>query len=327
MGVYNGENFLEEQILSIQEQQYTDWHLMIRDDGSRDNSANILNRHRQTSPRITILENTHGNRGVKKNFESLMQAALSSEGKYFAFSDQDDVWHPKKLLKQVAMIKKIERDYPELPVLVHSDMEVVDHHRTPVHPSFMDYQGISHIHGHHDTPLKTLLIKNYVSGCTILVNRRLLEIALPVPSDALIHDWWLALCSVTFGKMGFIDAPLIQYRQHPRNTIGARNITNFINPFHSRGYRQWMAGRKRLLQSFEQAKALKGRINERKAKRHPCFHTHNHTDIINNYISLPAHSPLKRIKLLKQYGFHSQYFMGNLAMHTRMLAFKSGEKA
>ena len=67
-----------------------------------------------------------------------------------------------------------------------------------------------------------LLVSNTVTGCTALCNEALLRRALPIPPAAVMHDWWLALVAGAFGRLSFIDAPLLQYRQHGANTIGAR---------------------------------------------------------------------------------------------------------
>jgi hypothetical protein len=69
------------------------------------------------------------------------------------------------------------------------------------------------------------MVSNTVTGCTALINRALLHKALPVPADAVMHDWWLSLVASCFGQLLFVDKSLVQYRQHDRNTLGARAHT------------------------------------------------------------------------------------------------------
>jgi hypothetical protein len=70
-----------------------------------------------------------------------------------------------------------------------------------------------------------LVISNLVTGCTALINEPLAEKALPIPEKAIMHDWWLALVATAFGKLVYLDIPLVHYRQHGNNTIGAKEFT------------------------------------------------------------------------------------------------------
>jgi hypothetical protein len=70
-----------------------------------------------------------------------------------------------------------------------------------------------------------LVISNLVTGCTALINESLAEKALPIPESAIMHDWWLALVAAAFGKLVYLDIPLVRYRQHGSNTIGAKEFT------------------------------------------------------------------------------------------------------
>jgi len=108
------------------------------------------------------------------------------------------------------------------PLLVHSDLQVVDAGLKPISSSFMQYQRIAH----EDDGLRTLLLSNFVTGCTCLLNRQLAELALPIPREAIVHDWWLALCAASAGHIGYIAEPLVKYRQHGANVIGAKSAAS-----------------------------------------------------------------------------------------------------
>jgi glycosyltransferase involved in cell wall biosynthesis len=293
---YNGEYFLQQQIESILGQVNSNWDLIIQDDGSSDHSYDILKSLTSKDVRISTIRKNTSNKGVLGNFHSLMVQAHRSSCRYITFSDQDDVWNPDKLADQTTLMDEMESLYPGQPVLIHSDMEVVDAGLGSIHRSFMKYQNI---HNECTAPLKVLLAQNFVTGCTVMINQPLLEIALPVPNDALMHDWWLALCAATFGHIGYIDKPLVKYRQHGKNEIGAKYSYDFINPFTAKWTKCWSAGRNNLFQSMKQAQALADRVRE---------HNPGNSDLplIEKYASLVNISPAQRIRRIRELGIHAQ---------------------
>ena len=95
MSTYNGEKYLEEQVKSIISQDYTDWHLYIRDDGSTDNTVNLIKKIARDNEKITFLnENKPKNLGVTGSFMDLL---ANTKAQYYMFSDQDDYWLPDKI--------------------------------------------------------------------------------------------------------------------------------------------------------------------------------------------------------------------------------------
>jgi hypothetical protein len=84
------------------------------------------------------------------------------------------------------------------------------------------------VHEAHN-PLQVLSTQNFVTGCAVLINRRLLEFATPIPDAIILHDWWLALCAAACGRIGYIDEPLVQYRQHSRNQIGVVTLDRLVH--------------------------------------------------------------------------------------------------
>jgi rhamnosyltransferase len=138
-----------------------------------------------------------------------MEYAVSTEYNYFLFCDQDDYWIPEKLKKNLSKIKDLEKRYlKKTPILIHSDLEVVDRRLKQIHPSFTSYQGIRN---EPEKALNVLLVQNFATGCSMIFNRSLLEISLPLPEGVIMHDWWVALCAAVFGKIGFIDEKLVKY--------------------------------------------------------------------------------------------------------------------
>ncbi len=308
LGVYNGADFLDAQIQSYLDQGHGAWQILARDDGSTDASLKILNQYSLKESRIHIIRDHGVNLGVIGNFSALMQAALETDLPYFAFSDQDDVWHPDKLSVQLGIMKEAEAACPGKPVLVYSDAMVVDTNLNRVCPSFMGYQGIRH---NPVNPLNNLLVQNFVTGCTLMVNRKLLELAYPVPEAALMHDWWLALCAAVSGRIAFADQPLIQYRQHLNNQVGAKSVTRYLNPFTGNWYSVWEFGRQHLARSVVQAGALLDRMAE-------YGEAGRDIRLVKAYTSLLELTPVSRVRCLHRHGIRSQTFIRQSLMISRL---------
>lgn len=220
LATYNGADYVSEQISSIRAQTFADWTLLARDDGSTDGTAELLNEAARKDSRIDVIRDQRANLGPVGNFGALLQAAEAMGAEYVFLSDQDDVWLPDKVSKQLACMRAAEAEYGTgMPVLVHSDLSVTDASLNLINKSFMSYQGIRH--DDHE-PIRTLLVQNFVTGCTIVANRPLLELALPVPKTTLMHDWWLALCAATCGRIAYVPESTVLYRQHRNNQVGAR---------------------------------------------------------------------------------------------------------
>ncbi len=220
LATYNGADYVNEQISSIRAQTFADWTLLARDDGSTDGTAELLNEAALKDSRIEVIRDQRANLGPVGNFGALLQAAHDMGAEYVFLSDQDDVWLPDKLSKQLACMRAAEAGYGAgTPLLVHSDLAVTDALLNVINKSFMSYQRIRH--DNHE-PIRTLLVQNFVTGCTILANRPLLELALPMPKAALMHDWWLALCAATCGRIAYVPEATVLYRQHRNNQVGAK---------------------------------------------------------------------------------------------------------
>lgn len=159
---------------------------------------------------------THARLGVVQNFS--LALSLCSR-RYVALSDQDDVWLPDKLATALAAMHKGEAAYgASCPLLVYSDLTVVSADLRPISASFMRSKGLCNASPH--DALTILLTQNFATGSTMLVNRPLLERALPIPEEAVFHDWWLALVAASCGHVLYVDHPTVAYRQHDSNALG-----------------------------------------------------------------------------------------------------------
>ena len=224
LSTYNGSSYLKNQLDSLMSQSYKDFEIIARDDGSNDDTIEILK-----SYGVKLLESER-NLGAKGSFTELLKNAVqNSDSEYFMFCDQDDVWKEDKIEKTVEKMKDLEAIYTDTPILVHSDLKVVDENLKVLDDSLWKFQ---HIDPKRDA-INHLLLHNVVTGCTMMINRRLAKMVTNIPKEAIMHDWWIAMVANSFGKIGFVDEPLMLYRQHNSNDTGAKNygIGYFIKKF------------------------------------------------------------------------------------------------
>ncbi|QSZ40919.1 glycosyltransferase [Sulfurimonas aquatica] len=215
LSTYTGEKYLKQQLDSLLSQTYKNFEIIARDDGSRDKTLEILR-----SYDVTIIESKE-NLGVKRSFGKLLEYAIKdSDTDYIMFCDQDDVWEEDKLEKTLLQMQEMERQYSNIPLLVHTDLEVVDEKLNSINSSFMDFQKIDPS----KNKFHNLLIQNTITGCTVMINRELAQKSLPIPDTAIMHDWWIGLVASKFGKICYVDETTIKYRQHADNTIGAKGF-------------------------------------------------------------------------------------------------------
>jgi len=216
LATYNGERFLREQIDSILSQDYNNLRVLARDDGSTDCTKEILNEYAQRFPdRFQIMPADLPTGSAKQNFLKLMKLSTSQ---YICFADQDDVWLADKLSKTMQAMAALELDCgTATPLLVFTDLRVVDEQLKTLHDSFWKQASINP--GRIRRPVD-VVTHNPVTGCTALINRRLLELALDMPPEAAMHDSWIALLASAFGAWSIVREKTVLYRQHERNVIG-----------------------------------------------------------------------------------------------------------
>lgn len=220
LATYNGAKYLPAQLDSILAQTHQNFRLLVSDDGSSDATLEILERYRaRFGPRLVLLPHPSRGQGVVRNFENLMAASVrDGVAHWIAFADQDDVWLPEKIARTLHALVRLQGADPAVPCLVHGELMVADADLRVVASSFSRYQRMD---PGQCSPLSLLSI-NQVTGCTMMVNRTLLHMALPLPSGTIMHDWWCALLSGS-GRRAFLKEPLILYRQHGANQLGAKN--------------------------------------------------------------------------------------------------------
>lgn len=216
LATYNGDKYLGEQIDSILNQTYTNWNLIVRDDGSTDNTTRIIEGYRnRILDRIVVINDGLGNLGASNNFAKLLE---HSQSDYIMLADQDDIWLPKKIeLTYNKMRDLVDKYGDDMPLLVHTDLKIVDANMCVIHDSFWNRMKLDPKSA---SSLARSLVFNVTSGCTIMMNRKLRDLSLPMPPDIFCHDWWLGLTSTAVGKNDYVQEATLLHRLHATNVAG-----------------------------------------------------------------------------------------------------------
>lgn len=208
LSTYNGKRFVKQQLDSIYKQSYPNIEILVRDDASTDATQELLEKEQELG-RIKFIEGDI-NLGVTASFFDLLGHAERSEADYVAFCDQDDIWLPNKIERAVSKLST----FSDCPALYCSQLEIVDEQLNSIGFSILPRK----------IGFGNALVENVAVGCTMVLNRKALDLLckqnLP---DVYIHDWWCYLTISCFGQIVFDHQPLIKYRQHNDNAIGAAN--------------------------------------------------------------------------------------------------------
>ncbi len=248
MASYNGEAYIKEQLESIFSQSYKNWRLIIHDDCSTDATMSIIAQMAETTENEVVHQvNKTPCKGAAPNFLGLVKESVSD---YAMFCDQDDVWHTDKIETSLRLLKKMEKKYgTEQPLLVYTDLAVVDEYLQEIAPSFIDYMNIPR-----HVVLNRLLIQNNVTGCTVIMNRTLCKMLAQIDDfeSVIMHDHLAALIAASCGHVGVVSKATMKYRQHGDNCVGASNAKSFAYMWgrYRRGKKEFQ---KDLKKSFKQA--------------------------------------------------------------------------
>ncbi len=301
MATYNGAGFLDQQIRSVLDQSYPHFRLIVRDDGSTDGTPSALQRYADESGGRVQLVAGGEHLGSCGNFSRLLEHA---EANYVMPCDQDDVWLPDKIAVTCAAMQQIEAARGrDVPILVHTDLQVADSELKPVCRSFSAYEGLDPVRG---GSLHRLLLQNVVTGCTAMANRALLDRAVPVPPDAVMHDWWLGLVAAALGRLAYLPRATVLYRQHGRNHVGARQLDAKYALHRGLSFLQSRDIANQLFDTQRQAQALLDRFNSQLS--------HQQQTALGAYAAIRRQNFLRRRAILIRYGFYKHGWLRNLGL-------------
>lgn len=214
LATYNSEQYIREQLDSLFAQNYKEWRLVVRDDCSSDNTINIIREYIERYPgKITIIDNKGKSLRAYRNFYELISKV---ESDYYMYCDHDDVWLPNKIELSMNKMKEVEKE--DTPVIIHTDMKVVDQNLSIISESFWNYSRLLP----ERTRFEELVLCNSVNGCTMLFNRKARDLALPHVNHATMHDMLVTqTVAANGGIISPIYTPTVLYRQHIDNVVGA----------------------------------------------------------------------------------------------------------
>jgi rhamnosyltransferase len=226
MASYNGEKYISQQIESILNQSYTNWHLWTRDDCSSDDTENIIKNYIIKNSQIRIIENNGMRLGSCMNFGELVSHIISLDYQYIMFADQDDVWNSDKIEKSLFNIKKVEDAKGDnFPILLHTDFQYVDENLNNIRTK----DNVARKLSRYKNKIRLIANDNYIFGCTVIVNKALLTLCHPVHESAQNYDYWMALHGAVFGTIIYIDEKTMLYRQHTKNITGGLKYSYWKN--------------------------------------------------------------------------------------------------
>ena len=214
LSAYNGSEFIEDQIESIFKQTYQNFKIICRDDGSTDDTCQIIQELMKKYEHIELVVGE--NIGIIKSFFSLlMMAANRPDCDYVALCDQDDVWLPEKLQEAIDHLQKYAVTRP---VLYACRYISVDSHLVEMNPDAAKALM-------YRPAFENAIVQNIITGCCAVMNRELLNMVLSKitalnDADLIMHDWWLYLVATVFGEVIYNSHPGLLYRQHGHNASG-----------------------------------------------------------------------------------------------------------
>lgn len=213
LATFNGEKYITAMLDSIEGQSFHNFIIHICDDGSIDNTLLIIKNHPLYLQRKICIHETTGGNGALMNFRRVLKYCNAP---YVALCDQDDYWYSHKLsaMLDCCINSNHEKNHP---ILVFSDIEVVDKNLNRIKKSFFSNTQKNN----KCSKPEDFIVSNHIPGCSMMFNQELKNFFEPMPIDIRMHDWWIALVASLYGRIIYLDETLIKYRQHENNTVGA----------------------------------------------------------------------------------------------------------
>jgi glycosyltransferase involved in cell wall biosynthesis len=323
LATYNGARFLREQVDSILAQDYGNIRVLARDDGSSDGTVEILEQYAEEFPdRFRVVPASAPTGSAKNNFLLLMKASTAD---YICFADQDDVWLPDKVSRTKQAMDQLESRWgPSVPLLVFTDLQVVDDQLTMLHKSFWAHMNID---PDRMNRLAALMVQSVVTGCTAMLNRPLLALSLRMPDEAFMHDRWIGLLASFMGKSSGVGIPTVLYRQHEHNVLGTgRDVAGSADAMPTRGLLERML-RPRISEGQMMLWNLSQRETRVFLREFGADLPADKRDLLRAFIRCQtSRSRLVRISTFIRYGFYYAGLRLNLAMMLHLWKMNADER-
>ena len=236
--MYNAKEFVAETIQSVLEQTYQNWELIIHDDNSKDNTVSIIKEYTSIYPdKIKFLNDDISTGGAKENFTYLLNN-IDDNYDYVMFCDQDDVWLEDKIEITLKKMMQVEDINSNKPVLIHTDLKVVDEKLNIISESMFKYQRLNLDNQY---KLNKIALENIITGCTVMLNKKLVSMSKTIPKEAIMHDWWIAI--ITLQNNGIIESVHLFGASIPANSLSPKihgnkfqkivnkKIMNYYSPY------------------------------------------------------------------------------------------------
>lgn len=295
LAAYNGEKYIREQLESLRKQTMQDFVCYIHDDGSKDCTKEIIKEYQSVCPEHFVIIEGKATGSSKANFMFLMQSVIDRYD-YYMFCDQDDIWLPNKV---ETMYQRIVREDRNTPCVAYSDMKVVNESMDVIADSFTSFCNISVS----EASFPNTMLRGYGAGCTMIVNNALAKLALVSDtSNLLMHDWWMMLIASLVGKIYYVNQPLVLYRQHSQNVMGAKKRNRLIHFWEivTRVFtlQQYKVTRKGLYECIGQVAALE-------QIPYMCEH---YEELINGAVNISNMSKINRCRYILKFGIYQNSY-------------------
>lgn len=287
LATYNGEDYIRQQLDSLLNQTHKKISILISDDQSTDRTPEIINEYKKKYPeQIQSLIHIKPSGSPQNNFFRLLSAA---DDDYIMLCDQDDIWLSDKVEVTLNEMRRLESQWgKDLPLLVHGDLSVTDEEGTIRQLSMAKFQKIAV----YDNRFTHYLVENNITGNTIMINRSFLPFFSYLPKQCMMHDWWLGLLASCFGKISYVDRPLLLYRQHGGNQVGSKGgLEQYVTRLTKKE-----RSKEQYRKMFLQARSFLNQYGEEMDKEKK--------EALEHFVQLPKRSRLNKVRIILKYKFY-----------------------
>ncbi len=276
MATYNGGKYIKSQILSLQFQSYGDWRLLIHDDGSSDDTVEIILELSKLDKRIVLIKDNIIFSNAAENFMHLLKY---SNAEYIMFCDQDDIWFDNKIELMISHFSKLDNNVPQV---IYSNAYVWEPNN--------GIKGLATLTFPKNVE-SFLFLNSGMQGCVSLFNDKMRNFLIQWEGTCAMHDHLLHLAGLTLGKVTYLDIPLMLYRMHQTNVTGetATKIITFAKILRHKNIPVIDRNHYYTVEKF--------------AKNYEPYISKENLNIIKQYLSMPKKNYIQRLITVIKYKF------------------------